>query len=178
LDTFLDVVLAEDSLFVIDALCLGEIWRRPYHDREQLISMFVNNTRGGGDILSLQMSNARHIFRVIDDAKIFESEAQSILALQSVAKADSDGESEEDEAKERPNTIPPSRPAAKENKFDADASLAVILHSHTALVKYLIRNHCRRKRGEIQEFEQSWLLLKEARGLHGLQHVHRKLIKL
>mmetsp|Transcript_32415 Transcript_32415/g.78905 ORF Transcript_32415/g.78905 Transcript_32415/m.78905 type:complete len:219 (+) Transcript_32415:279-935(+) len=77
LDTILDVVLADDSLFVIDALCLGgdtEIWRRPYHDREQLISMFVNNTRGGGDILSLQMSNARHIFRLIDDVKIFESE--------------------------------------------------------------------------------------------------------
>mmetsp|Transcript_32414 Transcript_32414/g.78901 ORF Transcript_32414/g.78901 Transcript_32414/m.78901 type:complete len:170 (+) Transcript_32414:279-788(+) len=42
LDTILDVVLADDSLFVIDALCLGgdtEIWRRPYHDREQLIAV-------------------------------------------------------------------------------------------------------------------------------------------
>jgi len=94
-DTVLEVVVCGQYIYAIDALCLGgdfNIWRRTFKERKELLRLFIDSIRGGGELIALKFSPPEHLFQFIDDQQFFaaddgpESRALSIYFIRDKPK--------------------------------------------------------------------------------------------
>eukprot|EP00465_Bigelowiella_longifila_P010623 CAMPEP_0185269788 /NCGR_PEP_ID=MMETSP1359-20130426/40759_1 /TAXON_ID=552665 /ORGANISM="Bigelowiella longifila, Strain CCMP242" /LENGTH=237 /DNA_ID=CAMNT_0027861113 /DNA_START=18 /DNA_END=731 /DNA_ORIENTATION=- len=80
-DTVLEVVVAGQFIYAIDALSLGgdfNIWRRSFKERKELLRVFIDSIRGGGETIALKFSPPEHLFKFIDDRQLFAATGDDI----------------------------------------------------------------------------------------------------